>query len=225
MRITFLRPGWPPKDEADVPSMDDHVSNVNWLQRHDCSLNNLDAKICGVVGGLGKQFDTLNGKIQRNADGISEQSGSIRRIESKVNSIPQILRDSLEKALHEMLDDKLACFGNEVEGLRHERKEVSLQLEELRKEREIAKREVSELKKHREEIEVKIQDLKSQCELATRQIAALQKQQSETTKLAQEIRGDFAPQVTEFKLSVPVPKKYAQFFSVTTDESHDIEEN
>ena len=102
-----------------------------------------------------------------------------------------------------MFDDKLKCFATQVEVLREERMQISAQLEELRKERDESKSQLDALRSQSAEVKA--------------QLESLSKQLSEAKKIEDEMKDDFSMQVAEFKMMVPVPKKFAKFLFVKAE--------
>ena len=165
----------------------------------DERLNDLDTRVCNHRNSINNHDESIKGLTK------TVESGQqwIQGIENRINCMPQTLRETLGQVVKEIFDDKLNCFAKQVEVLREERSQISAQLEELRKERQETKSQLDELR--------------SQCAEARTQLEKLTEQLSEAKKFEDRMKDDFSMQVAEFKMAVPVPKKFAKFLFVKQD--------
>lgn len=186
MRITYVTESHAWGDDKcpiDIPLMSDHDEHTNWLKDHEGKIDELYEKIRENKNAHNQRMDNIDGWIGK--------------IAKRVEEMPQTVRTVFEQVLRETFDDRLKCFEEQVKVLREERKQISAQLEELRRERN--------------ESRSKLLELRSQCEDSRAQLEKLNMQLAEARTIAKEVKDDFSKRVAEFKMAVPVPKKFAKF--------------
>ena len=177
-------------DTVEVPRWEEHAGHSKRLNGHEERLTDHDGKIEILYKNVWENKTAHNQRMD-NIDGW------IKKIETRVDGMPQTLREVLEQVLRETFDDRLKCFEEQVKVLREERKQISAQLKELRRERNESKS--------------KLLELRSQCEDSRAQLEKLNMQLAEARTIAKEVKDDFSKRVAEFKMAVPVPKKFAKF--------------
>ena len=197
MKITFVTESHQfTDDKRSVDVVTHEEFNKGIVRDHEARMNDHDGKISDLYKKEGENKAAHNQRMD-NIDGW------IKKIETRVDGMPQTLRDVLEQVAKETFDDKLDCFAKQVEELREERKQISTQLEELRKERDESKSQLDALRSQSAEVKA--------------QLESLSKQLSEAKKIEDEMKNDFSMQVAEFKMMVPVPKKFAKFLFVKAE--------
>ena len=197
MRITFVTESHQFSDDKQSVDVVTHEEFNNGIVKdHEVRLNDHDGKISDLYKKVGENKTAHNQRMD-NIDGW------IKKIETRVDGMPQTVREALEQVIRETFDDKLKCFAKQVEVLREERKQISAQLEGLRKERE--------------ETKSQLDALRSQCAEARTQLEKLTEQLTEAKKFEDGMKDDFSMQVAEFKMAVPVPKKFAKFLFVKAE--------
>lgn len=200
MLITFVTESHQFQDDKQTEDVVTHGEFDNGIVRdHERRLSEHDTTIsehCKNIGWLWDKVNDFNGRI-------SELAEKVGGVETNVNAMPQVLRDSLEHVLTNLLGDKLEIGARLVEELREERKRVAAQLDDLRKQRD--------------EMRAMVADLNDKCAEAKSKLDGLNGRLSGVEKIENEIMDDFSMQVAEFRLSVPVPKKFAKFLFVQPD--------
>lgn len=182
------------KQSVNVVTHDEFDCGI--VKSHEERLNIHDMKIVDIYKNVRENKIAHNQRI----DNID---GQIKKIETRVDGMPQVLREALEQVVGDTFDEKLKCFATQVEVLREERMRISAQLEELRKEREESKSQLNALR--------------GQCAEAKAKLESMSKQLSEAKKIRDELKDEFSIQVAEFKMAVPVPKKFAKFLFVNAE--------
>ena len=199
---------WVPQPGAnftpvEVPRWGEHNDHTNWLNGHEERLNGHEVRLNdhdGKIGDLYKKvWDDKTAHNQR----MDNIDGWIKKIETRVDGMPQTLREALEQVVKGTFDDKLKCFAKQVEVLREERKQISAQLEELRKERDETKFQLDALRSQNAEVKAQLEKLAEQL--------------TEAKKFEDGMKDDFSMQVAEFKKVVPVPRKFAKFLFVEVE--------
>lgn len=197
MKITFVTESHQFTDDKQSVDVVTHEEFNNGIVKdNEARLNDHDGKISELYKKVGENKATHNQRMD-NIDGW------IKKIETRVDGMPQTLREALEQVVKGTFDDKLKCFAKQVEVLREEREQISAQLERLRQERQ--------------ETKSQLDVLRSQCAEAKAQLKKLTEQLADAKKFEDEMKDDFSMQVAEFKMAVPVPKKFAKFLFVKAD--------
>lgn len=199
---------WVPQPGAnftpvEVPRWGEHKDHTNWLNGHEERLNGYEARLSDHDGKIADLYKKLGENKAAHNQRMDNIDGWIKKIETRVDGMPQTLRVALEQVVKGTFDDKLKCFATQVEVLREERKQIFAQLEELRKERDESKSQLDALRSQSAEVKA--------------QLESLSKQLSEAKKIEDEMKDDFSMQVAEFKMAVPVPKKFAKFLFVKAE--------
>ena len=124
--------------------------------------------------------------------------------EHKIARMPDILRDELAKVAKEIFGDKLDAWANIVETARQERTDMAEQL--------------AEAQRLQDDSSAKIKVLEDQLEKTRQALGDVEERLLSSVKeVEQRINDDFSAQVAEFKLSVPVPKKFAKFLFIQSE--------
>lgn len=194
MRITYVTEShaWGDDKKSQNVVTHDEVQSMRLLERLaeiERLLGEHDGKHREQARNTGKLLDRV-GKCEA---GAREISGRIGHVEERLNAAPQFLRDILEEILKESLADKLDCMAKLVQQMREERRAVSGQLEEVRRQREDLAR--------------NIEEMRSACAQANARADALERQLSD----AQGMKDEVIAQVAAFRRLALVPRWFARF--------------
>lgn len=142
MKITFVT-------ESHTFSDDKQTEDV--ARQED--LDELRAKIQTLIqageksiADIGKRVETNAAEIQQNGYRIQSHTDWIRGVESRVDVLPQTLREALERAWKETFADRLAMGEKVFESLRQESERMATELVDLRRQRDEMKVEMENLR-------------------------------------------------------------------------------
>lgn len=194
MRITYVTEShaWGDDKKSQNVVTHDEVQSMRLLERL-AEIERLLGEHDGRHQEHGRNIGSLWDRVGRGDACSSKIANRVDHLEGRLNAAPQILRDILEEILKESLADKLDCMAKLVQQMREERRAVSGQLEEVRRQREDLAR--------------NLEEMRSACAQANARADALERQLSD----AQGMKDEVIAQVASFRRFALVPRWFARF--------------